>query len=82
MNDTCEKANTYKYERLANMTIAERAGRLEQLILASRAMVAAGIRLRHPNCNDLEFKNRMAALLLGAEFTKKYYNWDPKLEGY
>lgn len=80
--DTSAAVTQLKFARLSAMQPTERLQRFFSLCSAARKFVDSGIRLRHGNCSPEEFKKRKAALLLGAEFSRKHFNWDPEIEGY
>lgn len=82
IDDTLPSVEQMKFALLRKMTPQERLHRFFNLCAAARKFVNSGIYLRHPNCSEEEFRKRKAAILLGKEYTQKYYNWDPEIEGY
>ena len=82
LNDTTDANMEYKFARLAEMSSEERLRRFLNLNLATRRFMTAGIQLRYPDCSQEEMKKRKAALLIGRDYTIRFYAWDPDKEGY
>ena len=82
LSDTDEQTDSLKFKLLSRMSKEEKIKRFFNLCEMTRKLTIAGIMKRHPNCDDTELKNRLAAIVLGKDLTKKYYNWDPEIEGY
>lgn len=82
LQDTSVEAQNAVFERYREMTPTQRIRGMFDLCTASRNFSLAGIQLRHPKCSPEELKKRFAALALGRNFTVKYLQWDPEIEGY
>lgn len=70
------------WERLRAMSPQERWTRTIKLSKAAKDFLLAGILYRHPGIEREELRLRYAATVLGRDFTVRYYNWDPKIQGY
>ena len=82
LNDTSDSVQQLMFERLSLMSPEERLARTLALCETARSFVLAGINLRYPTSSTEERRKRFAAILLGPEFTRRHFGWDPEAEGY
>ncbi len=80
--DTSEEIDNYIAGHLSCMPLDARVMQFINLNISARAMVLAGIKSRYPRADKVELRKRLAAILLGDEFVRKQYNWNPEIEGY
>ena len=80
--DTSSEAEEILIGKMRGMSPTEKIKNMLELCTMARAMVLSGIKQRYTGISDEELKKRFAAIVLGKEFTKRYYQWDPDIEGY
>lgn len=81
-DDTTAEAEHVLIEGMRRMTAAEKVARVEELTLQARALLEDDVRRRHPNADRRELLLRFAARWHGPGFTRRFFGWDPDLEGY
>ena len=81
-NDTSPEMEALIINKMREMSPTEKIKRMCDLCLIARTMIISGIEKRHHGISEEEKKKYFAAIMLGEEFTKRYYNWDPKDKGY
>ena len=81
-NDTSPEMEALVIKKMREMGPTEKIRRMCDLCLSARVMVIAGVEKRHQGVSSEDQKKYYAAIMLGEDFTKRYYNWDPKIKGY
>lgn len=81
-NDTSRESLDILYQSINKLNLNQRLQKFINLNSTTKNFLSAGILKRHPNTTDDLLRKRMAALKYGRDFTIKYYNWDPEVEGY
>ena len=81
-NDTSPEADALLIKKMREMAPTEKIQKMLDLCSLARVMVLSGINERHKGISPEEQKKYFAAIMLGGEFTKCYYNWDPDNKGY
>ncbi|MDZ4774598.1 MAG: hypothetical protein SGI72_15835 [Planctomycetota bacterium] len=69
----------------AEMRAQDPLDRMEQLdwmIHASRELTLTQLRERYPFADENELQIRLAARLYGRDFTLRWFDWDPQLQGW
>ncbi len=82
LSDTSDDIDNLMTAHLSSMPLDRRVIQFINLNISARAMSLAGIKNRYPEADSIELKVRFAAILLGSDFVKKHYNWNPDVEGY
>lgn len=73
LSDTSPKAREVYYQRLAEMTPAERIAIGVALCRAADSIQRAGIRRMYPNADEAEVNYRLAVTRFGEELAEKVY---------
>ena len=73
MDDTSIEARRTMTLLYAQMTPAEKIGRMRELTLAANGLALAGLRVRHPNDSEPELLVRLARIRLGNEIVNAVY---------
>lgn len=69
-------------QRVREMDPLDRLERMEDLNRAAREIAFAGLRQRYPNAGQHELELREAALRLGRDTMRRYFDWDPVARGW
>jgi hypothetical protein len=68
--------------RVREMDPLDRLERMEDLNRAAREIALAGLRARYPHAGEHELKLREAALRLGRDAMRRWFDWDPEVRGW
>jgi len=60
----------------------DRLERMEELNRAAREIAYSGLRARHPDADEQELRLREAALRLGRDAMRRWFDWDPDVRGW
>ena len=82
LQDTDPAFEALQIDKIAKLSPTERMRRFFGLCQLARGFVIAGIMQRYPECSAEELRKRLAAITLGKELSKKYFDWDPEIQGY
>ena len=73
LSDTSKKASEFYFQRLHEMTPAERVGLGVSLWETGHSLQRAGTRRKYPDADDEEIAFRMAVSRFGEEMARKAY---------
>ena len=81
-SDTTLEAQRVQFELMRQLPGWKRLSLAFELTHATRQLVLADIRARHPEACDEELRKRFISRVLSREDVIRAYGFDPKLEGY
>jgi hypothetical protein len=69
-------------KHVREMDPLDRLERMEDLNRAAREIAMSGLRHRYPEADEAELRLREAALRLGRETMRRWFDWDPDVRGW
>ena len=81
-SDTTPDAQRKHYELMQRLSPEQRLSMAFALTDATRQLVLADLRYRHPQANDEELRRRFISRVLPREDVIRAYGFDPKAEGF
>ncbi len=79
--DTSPDVDLRLFDRLHDMTPAQKIKHLDAAIHFAEEIAMAGIRARYPNASPEEVRLRLFSQRLDRSTMLRLYGWDPVLEG-